>query len=177
MARTTRGSHAVQATYADMAAARQAIATLERGGIPGSDITLEGPAAEHATRQRDQSGTDERFMRDAAKTVFGGAALGAAIGAVLGLIVGIVLLSGVAGALVAAAAGLAAGGAFGFILSPQARLQQSAAAELTYGPADGENPIVVVRTAGEKEAQKAEKLLADTAPRTLERVDSGPAHS
>lgn len=172
MAPTTQGPHTLHATYADMAAARRAIASLERGGIPGSDITLEGPAARNAATEPDSSGADERFMHEASKTVFGGAAIGAAIGAVLGLVVGVLVLSGVTGALIGAAAGLAAGGAFGFILSPQARLQQSAAAELTYGPSNGEAPVVVVRTDDPDDARKAEKLLAGTSPRELERVDS-----
>lgn len=71
--------HTVRARFGGLEPARRAIAALERAGVPGSDIELEGLLAEKAAVQQDTSVSDEAFMQVAAKTVFGGAAIGAGV--------------------------------------------------------------------------------------------------
>lgn len=173
MATQSDTAYTVRATYAEMEAARRAIATLERHGIPGSDIKLEGPGAEEAAADDDQSDTDERFMHEAEKSVLTGGAIGAAVGVLLGLIGGVVWLGNL-GIYMAAIAGLFGGGGLGFLVGAIARVQESDAAELTFGDAEGKEVIVAVHTQDRDDFDKAVKQLGDTdpAPERLERVDS-----
>lgn len=172
MATRSETAFTVRASYAEMEAARRAIAALERHGIPGSDIELEGPGAEEAATDEDQSDTDERFMQEAEKSVLGGAAVGAGIGLLLGLIGGIVW-QGNMGIYIAAIAGVFGGGGLGFLVGAIARVQESDAAEMTYGPSGGKEVVVALHTQDRKDFDKAVAELRDTdpAPERLECLD------
>lgn len=173
----TQTGHTVHATYADMAAARRAIAALERSGIPGSDISLEGPGAEQAQADTDQSDADEAFAAEATKSVLIGGAIGAAIGVVFGLVGGVIWLGG-EGIYLASIAGLFGGGGLGFLVGAIARVQESEASELTYSDAEGEPVVVAVRTQSSEDADTAMTQLRDTdpAPQSVERrgADDAP---
>lgn len=157
--------HTVRARFAGLEPARRAIAALERAGVPGSDIELEGSLAEKAARQQDTSASDEAFMQVAEKTVFGGAAIGTGVGALLGLLAGLVFLgtSGLAIA-VAVAAGGAAGGGLGFVVNAMLSMQQTDAAELTYHDVEnGDGDVyVAVRTRSADDAETATGQLQTT---------------
>lgn len=174
----TKTGFTVRATYADMPAARRAIAALERSGIPGSDIVLEGPGAEEARADVDQSDADERFAAEATKSVLVGGAVGALAGVLFGLIGGIIWL-GSEGIYLASIAGLFGGGGLGFLVGAIARVQESEAHELTYSDAEGKPVIVAVHTKSSDDADTAMTQLRDTdpAPRDVERVgaDDTPA--
>lgn len=173
MATQSDTAYTVRATYAEMEAARRAIATLERHGIPGSDIKLEGAGAEEAAKEDDQSDTDERFMHEAEKSVLVGGAVGAGIGVLFGLVGG-VIWQGNMGIYIAAVAGLFGGGGLGFLVGAIARVQESDASQLTYADPEGKEVIVAVHTQQRDDFDKAVKQLGDTdpAPERLERLDA-----
>lgn len=157
--------HTVRARFGGLEPARRAIAALERAGVPGSDIDLEGPLAEKAAGQQDTSVSDEAFMQVAAKTVFGGAAIGAGIGALLGLLAGLAFLdtTGLAIA-IAVASGGAAGGGLGFVVNAMLSMQQADAAELTYHDVEnGDGDVyVAVHTPNADDAERATGKLRNT---------------
>lgn len=165
--------YSVRAHFSDMASARRGIAAVERVGVPASDIHLEGRSADAATRQGDTSGTDEAFIREAEKAVFGGAAIGAGAGAVLGLLAGMLFLEPTwPAAAVAVAAGTAGGGGLGFVANAIARLQQTDAVELTYHDVDNSDVYVAVRTNDRADVEKATDRLRRAGPSSLEAHDS-----
>lgn len=172
MATRSETAYTVRASYTDMSGARRAVAALERHGIPGSDIELEGPGAEEAATEEDQSEADERFIQEAEKSVLGGAAVGAGIGLLLGLIGGI-LWQGSMGIYIAAIAGVFGGGGLGFLVGAISRVQESDAAEMTYGDAEGKEVVVALHTQDRKDFDKAVAELRDTdpAPEHLECLD------
>lgn len=159
----TQTRFTAQATYADMESARRAIAALERSGIPGSDIKLEGPGAEEARDDTDQSDADEAFAAEATRSVLIGGAVGAAIGVVGGLIGGVIWLGG-QGVYMASIAGLFGGGGLGFLVGAIARVQESEASELTYSDAEGEPVVVAVHTQSREDCETAMGQLRDTDP-------------
>lgn len=163
----------VRAHFPDMKSARRGIAAVERAGVPASDISLEGRSAEEATRQSDTSNSDERFIREAEKAVFGGAAVGAGTGAVVGLLAGLLFLEpSWPAAAVAVAAGAAGGGGLGFVANALARLQQSDAVELTYHDVDSSEVYVAVRTNHRNDVEKATDRLRRAGPTSVETLDS-----
>lgn len=152
-----------QATYADMEGARRAIAALERSGIPGSDIKLEGAGAEEARADTDQRDADETFAAEAIRAVLVGGAVGALVGVVGGLIGGVIWLGG-QGVYLASIAGLFGGGGLGFLVGAIARVQESEASELTYSDAEGKPVIVAVHTQSREDCDTAMNELRDTDP-------------
>lgn len=163
----------VRARFPDMESARRGIAAVERAGVPASDISLEGRSAEQATRQEDTSNSDETFIREAEKAVFGGAAVGTGSGAAVGLLAGLILLDATWPAVaVAVAAGAAGGGGLGFLANALARLQQSDAVELTYHDVDSSDVYVAVRTNDRNDVGKATDRLRSAGPAFVEALDS-----
>ncbi|HVM00064.1 MAG TPA: hypothetical protein VM324_12295 [Egibacteraceae bacterium] len=169
----TQTAYTVRATYTDMAGARRAIATLERHGIPGSDIKLEGPGAEEAAADGDQADADERFMHEAEKSVLIGAGIGALAGMLIGVVGGLIWLGNM-GIYLAAIAGLFGGGGLGFLVGAIARVQESDAAELTFGDSGGKEVVVALHTENREDIDKALEQLRDTdpPPAELESVDA-----
>lgn len=159
----TQTGYTVRATYGDMPAARRAIAALERSGIPGSDIKLEGPGADEARSETDQSDADERFAAEATRSVLVGGALGAVAGVLFGLVGGVIWLGG-EGVYLASIAGLFGGGGLGFLVGAIARVQESEASELTYSDAGGKPVVVAVHTKSKDDADTAVEQLRDTDP-------------
>lgn len=170
-----RARSTVRARFAEREAARRAIAALERAGLPGSDIRLEGPPAEAAARQEDTSASDEAFMHEAEKTVFSGAAIGTGVGALIGLLVGLVLWGPTwPGIAIAVAGGGAAGGGFGFVVNAMVGFQQTDAAELTYhdvGDA-GEDIYVAVHSERPADLEKAAGRLRSSGALSVEQLDA-----
>lgn len=163
----------VRAHFADMEAARRGIAAVERAGVPASDIRLEGRSAAQASRQGNTSGSDETFIREAEKAVFGGAAIGAGAGVLLGLSAGLVFLDATWGAAaVAAAAGAAGGGGLGFVANAIARLQQTDAVELTYHDVDNSDVYVAVHTNDRDDVEKAARRLRRAGSAPVEATDA-----
>lgn len=163
----------VRASFASMEVARRAIAALERAGVPGSDIRLEGRSAEKASVQADTSASDEAFMQQATRTVVGGAAIGTGVGALIGLLAGLVFVGGSWLAIATTvAAGAAGGGALGFIVNAMASMQQTDAAELTYHDVDDSEVYVTVRTDVQEDYDKAVSRLRDSDPVAIERLDA-----
>lgn len=162
----------VRAHFADMESARRGIAAVERAGVPASDIRLEGRSAVEASRQSDTSGSDEIFIREAEKAVFGGAAIGAGAGALLGLFAGLVFLDPTwPAAAVAAAGGAAGGGGLGFVANAIARLQQTDAVELTYHDVDNSDVYVAVHTDDRDDVEKAAHRLRRAGSAVVEATD------
>lgn len=162
----------VRASFANMEVARRAIAALERGGVPGSDIRLEGRSAEKASVQADTSASDEAFIQQATRTVVGGAAIGAGVGALVGLLAGLIFFGGSWLAIATTvAAGGAGGGALGFIVNAMASMQQTDAAELTYHDVDDSEVYVTVRTDVAEDYDTAVNRLRDSDPVAVERLD------
>lgn len=162
----------VRAHFPDMESARRGIAAVERAGVPASDIHLEGRSAQQATTQSDTSGSDEAFIREAEKAVFGGAAVGAASGGILGLIAGLAFLDPTwPAAAVAAAAGVAGGGGLGFVANAIARLQQTDAVELTYHDVDSSDVYVAVHTNDRDDVEKAAPRLRRAGSASVEATD------
>lgn len=82
--------HNVTACFPDMEAARQAIESLERAGVPGSHISLLGPQAEEAADVTDTSQADAQLGEKAVRATLGGAATGAGVGGAVGFLAGAV---------------------------------------------------------------------------------------
>lgn len=159
----TQTRFTAQATYADMEGARRAIAALERSGIPGSDIKLEGPGAEEAVEDSDNSDADEAFASEALRSVLIGGTIGAAVGVLGGLVGGIIWLGG-QGVYLASIAGLFGGGGLGFLVGAIARVQESEASELTYSDAEGKPVVVAIHTQSREDCDTAMTQLRDTDP-------------
>lgn len=163
----------VRACFADMTAARRAIAALERAGLPASAIRLEGSAADQAAGQADTRGSDEAFVRHAEKTVLSGAAVGMLVGALIGLVGALLLLDATALAIaIAVAAGAAAGGGFGLVANAMGRMQQTDAAELTYHHVDAREVCVTVRTDDHDDVEKALGRLRGSGPVSVDHVEA-----
>jgi hypothetical protein len=158
--------------YDDYSSASQAVAELERSGIPHDDISIvannadnwySGDGGRRATGRvdRDRDGTDDRAEGAAA-----GAGIGATLGGAAGLLAGLGLLAipGVgpvvaAGWLVATAAGAAAGGATGGIIGAlsQAGVSEDDAHVYAEGVRRG-GSLVTVRVA-DGERARVEAIL------------------
>lgn len=170
-----RSTYQTRAQFRDMEAARRAIAALERAGVPASDIGLEGGLADKAAGQADTSHSDEAFMHEAEKTVFGGAAIGTGVGALVGLLAGLVFVGwSWPGIAVTVAAGGAAGGGLGFVVNAMASMQQTDAAELTYHDVDDGELYVVVRTEDREDVRRAAARLRESGALSVEDGDEAP---
>lgn len=173
-------THAVLARFAHMTSARRGIAALERAGIPGSDIRLEGRAAQEARDQSDTSTSDKAFVHEVDRTVVTGAAIGAGAGGLVGLVAGLLVLDPSWPAIVApVAGGIAGGGGLGLVITPIVALPQTDAAELTYHAVDTMDVCVTVRTNDGHEASTAASCLRRTNAVSVEQQDANgtPLHT
>lgn len=164
-------TYTLRAHYPDMDAARGAVMTLERGGIPSSDIALEGEGAQEAATQQDQSATDEAFMHEASKSVLSGATIGSIAGASIGLLAGWLVLGGM-GLYLGAVAGLFGGGGLGFLLGALVRVEESDSAQVTLAASADGAVTVAVYTDSREALDEAAAHLQDTGPTSVERLDA-----
>lgn len=170
----------VTACFPDMEAARQAIETLERAGVPGSHISLLGPAAEEAADEvTDTSQADARLGEKAVRATLGGAATGAGVGGAVGFLAGAVAfgIPGVgptvgAGIWASTLGGAAAGGGVGFTAGAMAKMKQSQAWELTLQEVDEGYVVVGAHTDDADEFDDAIAALQRREPRKLHRFDA-----
>lgn len=171
-------AHNVTACFPDMAAARDAIEALERAGVPGSHISLLGPAAEEAAGRADTRPADKALGDEAVRATVGGAATGAGVGGAVGFLAGAVSfgIPGVGPAVgtgiwAATLGGAAAGTGVGFTAGAMAKLQQSEAWELTLQEVDEGYVVVGVHTDDPDEFADATKALEHSNPRKVHRFD------
>lgn len=176
----------VFATFADAAAARQAIVDLERKGIDGREISALALQGEDADpRQTDLREADEldatgahdgEVMAEHMSHVVKGAGIGAVAGA-LGTAAVVLAIPGVGAAIGAGIIGAAAGGAFagtgvggfaGAVTStPAAKGWQHAVADLDNG-----RVVIGVHTTEANHHDEALSVLASAEPISIREIDA-----
>lgn len=172
-------AHNVTACFDDMEGARRAIESLERAGVPGSHISLLGPAAEEAAEATDTRQADEELGQEALRGTLGGAATGAGVGGAVGFLAGAAAL-GIPGVGPAVGAGIwattlggaAAGTGVGFTVGAMSNLKQSEAWELTLREVDEGYVVVGAHTDNPDEFDGANRALQRHEPRKLHRFDN-----
>lgn len=171
--------HNVTACFDDMEGARRAIESLERAGVPGSHISLLGPATEEAAQDTDTRQADEELGEEALRGTLGGAATGAAVGGAVGFLTGAAAfgIPGVgpavgAGIWAATLGGAAAGTGVGFTAGAMNSLKQSEAWELTLREVDEGYVVVGAHTNDPEEFDDAIRALESHQPRKLHRFDN-----
>jgi outer membrane lipoprotein SlyB len=160
----------VIARYRDLDEARKALTALERHGIEGSRISLEGQAPTRAASEHDTLDRDRRVTRQIGSRVALSGLAGAIVGGLAGYLLGDVAF-GAAGAVWAAAiGGVIAGAAVGGVLAGYATPAMSDEWELTheYEP-DGE-VAVRVTSSDPRELDKAAEVLRAKGPISIERA-------
>ncbi len=149
--------------------AREALTALERGGIEGAEASLHGrpvaeAAGEHDTRER-----DARVSRHMASRVAIGAAVGSIVAGLLGLFIGLIAFSGAGATVAAAIAGVLAGGAVGAAIGGYGTPAETEDWELTHQP-EADGPVVVVVQADDPdELARAQMILREKEPISVER--------
>ncbi len=94
MARSTTARHeTVVGVYGSPEEARNAIAELERAGVPPHHIEIVGSDAEQARRLATTSRADEQKITHSAAAVKRGALVGAIVGVMVGFAVGLLVLA------------------------------------------------------------------------------------
>lgn len=165
--------HRLVARFDEMERAREAILALEREGIEGSNVTLEGPERERPPAETtDTRGRDRQLGGDVGKRVALAALIGTVVGAVLGLALGLVAFSG-AGVWASAIGGGIAGGAVGGVLGGVSGLGTSGAWQRTYAGVREDGVVVGVRHADREIVDAAERTIREHGPEAVERYDAG----
>jgi hypothetical protein len=150
------------ATFPTMDAARAAVGHLERGGIDGSDISVQGRPADRAARDTEARPRDRRVVRHVGSRVLVGAVIGSLVGGAVGLLAGLFLLDGPAATVAAVIGGVIAGGAVGGVFTGYGSTGQGEEWEIAHQPDEGMVRVTVA--AGDSgQLERAEELLGDTA--------------
>jgi hypothetical protein len=158
-----RSGYTLAAVYADAAAARAAIQTLERAGIDGVHLTTEGLPEQPDTRMEDRRGIGHVFRRAIMGTI-----TGAGVGLIAGFL-GCVMYNVVTGGslldhigltlVIAAAFGSAAGLIYGGI----AGVSMTPGWERTFEGTAGE-VTVVIRSDDPGDVDRARAVMNSTGP-------------
>jgi hypothetical protein len=161
----------IVATYPDLEHARAAITALERGGIEGGDIALDGRADAETAVPADPADPDMSVATDIAKFSILWGAIGTAGGALFGALIAFLLFGTDATALWAAIIAMAlVGASIGGVLGPTVMIGQSPSWERTYQHNDQTGRVLLsVRAVNHKEAEQAESILRSTGPLRIER--------
>ncbi|HVL28849.1 MAG TPA: hypothetical protein VM390_11920 [Acidimicrobiales bacterium] len=94
MASSTTAQHErVVGVYRSAEEARDAIAELERAGVPPRHISLAGTGAKKARRKASTVGPDDESIRHSAAAVRRGVLIGALVGATAGFAVGMLIVA------------------------------------------------------------------------------------
>jgi len=157
----------VEAVYADLRHAREAIDELEARGIEAGDISLGGRPVARAADRKDTRRRDARVSRYVGARSGAGLAIGGILGAIIGVVLAIVL-GGHAGAIAGAGVGgLIAGGAIGVMIGGVSSIDVAPDWELTFEPERGEGVVVEVRSVDPNEVSLAEQVLEKSHPRRI----------
>lgn len=158
----------LRAAYPSMDRARQAIDSLERGGVDGGSIHLGGrPAAEAAT-DVDTRGPDARVTRLVSKRIVIAAVAGSLVGGLAGLLLGLALSTD-AGLWAATIGGIVVGGGVGGVIGGVSSVDMSRAWELTQHRV-GDGPVYVTVDSTDPEVlRRAEEALKGEEPIRLDR--------
>jgi outer membrane lipoprotein SlyB len=152
-------SREVIARYRDLDDAREALAALERGGIDGADISLEGRRAARAAAEHDTARRDRAVTRQVGSRVALGGVAGAVLAAVVGLVIGSVAFTGSAAMWSAAVAGGIAGGVIGAAIGGYATPAMSEEWELTHEPEPDGSVAIRVTSDDPAELDRAAEIL------------------
>jgi outer membrane lipoprotein SlyB len=159
----------VIARYRDLDQARKALTALERHGIEGSRISLEGQAPSRAAAEHDTLDRDRRVTRQVGRRVALSGLAGAVLGGLAGYLLGGVAFGSTAAVWAAAIGGVIAGAAVGGVMAGYATPAMSEEWELTheYEP-DGEVAVRVTSN-DPRELDKAAEVLRAKDPISVER--------
>jgi outer membrane lipoprotein SlyB len=150
----------VTASFPDLDHARQAMDSLQRGGIEAARIHLSGRAVERAAGRLDTSRRDVREPAHIGSRAILGGLIGLVAGGLIGLVVGLLVFeAGGPAVLGAAVAGAVAGAVVGGMIGGLASADLSEEAELTYEPVKDGRVRVTVSAETEEEIERAEALL------------------
>lgn len=162
----------VIARYRDLDQARKALTALERGGIEGARISLEGGAPARAATRHDTAGRDRRVARQIGSRVALSGLAGAILGGLAGFLIGGMAFDGAAALWSAVVGGVIAGAAVGGVIGGYATPAMSEGWELTHEEdLDGRDGEVAVRVSSTDrgELDKAAKVLRSKDPISIER--------
>ncbi|HEX6262692.1 MAG TPA: hypothetical protein VF097_07585 [Actinomycetota bacterium] len=161
------------ATFAGRESARRAALALERRGIEGSSISLEGAARDSVPIEAgDTRGGDRRLSGDVGARVGVGALIGTVVGGILGLALGLLAFPG-AGVWASTIGAAVAGGAVGGIVGGVSGLGTGGAWQRTYAEIREGRVVVSVAHSDPDVVDKAEQTLRELEPDRLERLDDG----
>ena len=169
--RDTRGGTRVVATYADMDTVREAIRSLELGGVDGGNIALMGQAAQKAMTETDPHERDAGVVKEITKFSIVGGAIGFITGALIGLVAAGLIFGLDGQALATAAVGMAfAGLPIGGLVAPIAKIGGSASWEQTFQESDDTGHIQVgVHAPDPKDVERVRQILQTTDALNIER--------
>ncbi len=164
MARRTTARHeTVVGVYGSAEEARDAIAQLERAGVPPHHIKLVGSAAKRARRKARTAHADEQTITHSATAARRGAIIGAVIGVTVGLAIGLLIVATTDAdhwhpeiwtAVIGLVAGVVAGGIIGYRTS----VGTSEAWLLTFKIPPGKVCVAVRPDSNEEEGSATEAL-------------------
>ncbi|MDQ4068844.1 MAG: hypothetical protein M3203_05135 [Actinomycetota bacterium] len=164
MARRTTARHeTVVGVYGSAEEARDAIAQLERAGVPPHHIKLVGSAAKRARRKARTAHADEQTITHSATAARRGAIIGAIIGVTVGLAIGLLIVATTDAdhwhpeiwtAVIGLVAGVVAGGIIGYRTS----VGTSEAWLLTFKIPPGKVCVAVRPDSNEEEGSATEAL-------------------
>lgn len=172
MAQEAHGAAVVAASFDGMESARRAITALERAGIEGSDIVLEGPGERRVEREPRVPERDAGVARELSTWGLLGGAAGLMLGALVGLVTGYLFFGTDGWAIWAMVVGMAGVGlALGGLALPTWFLPQQPQFDETYqeGVRPGE-VRVAVRAADEATRRRATDVLLKQHPLRIDTV-------
>ena len=159
------------ATYTSLDRAREAMTALERSGIEGADVSLEGDGADSRPAGSDDSlrERDRGVARQFASRAFVGAGIGLVVGVLVGLLIGSLSFergsATIASAIAGGLAGAALGGVWGGLLTPA----MSRDWERTHVGSSGGSVRVAVTTDDAEALDRAERILREKDAVSVER--------
>jgi outer membrane lipoprotein SlyB len=162
----------VRAAFPDLERARKAIDALERSGVEGGHISLEGRPAREAAEETDTRAPDARVTRLVTRRTAIAAILGGVVGGVAGFLLGLAL-SGDAALLATTLGGVIAGGAVGGVIGGVSSVDMSQAWELTQHRVEDGPVRVAVQTSDRDELARAEETLRAEDPLEVVRDPAG----
>ena len=173
--------HTLEAEYASIRNAEQAVSALEWAGIEPANVNVEGPAVERAFYRRDTQQRDTKvaqsMIRRAGIGVLIGATFAGLSGGIIGLIVG--RAYGLSGYDAWLTSGLGAllggiiGTNIGAFIGGEMALNINEAAEFKFEEDTHEPALVRVQVTDEKAADRALTILRAKKPMSVQHLENG----
>jgi hypothetical protein len=181
-ASTTRAQEAIEAEYATLKRAEEAVSALEWAGIDPANVVVGGPAVQHAEAQTDTELRDTRIFKDVGGHALTGIVIGGATGFIVGGVAALVASSvvwGAGGREMWLATGLGAligaivGGILGAILGGETALNINDTAELKYEDVPPERAFVRVTLEDSQNSERVTTILEAKQPVRVQRLGGG----